>query len=231
MLDLRTLAQSLRDAGRAMQSPDGGLEGTLDAIARTARDAVPGFDHVGVTVLPRDGSLTTLAATGPLVQEMDTLQYDVDQGPCLDAVHREALVLAEDLGAQTHNWPLYASRASQAGVRAQMGMRLRTSEQTLGGLNFYSTAADMIHPRAPRRAELFAAHAAIALRQARQSDDGSEGLATDQVIDQAIGILVRQFEITEDRALYYLLRVSTVAELELGDVAREVVHEVTRSEP
>ncbi len=124
MQDLRTLAQSLRDAGRAMHSPEGGLEGTLEAIAQTARDAVPGFDHVGVTVVRGDGTLATAAATGPLVREMDTLQYEVDQGPCLDAMRRRALVLAEDLPAQAHNWPRYAFEASAAGVRAQMGMRL-----------------------------------------------------------------------------------------------------------
>jgi GAF domain-containing protein len=229
MQDLRTLAQSLRDAGRAMQSPEGGLEGTLEAIARTARDAVPGFDHVGVTVVRGDGTLTTVAATGRFVHEMDTLQYELDQGPCLDALRRDVLVLAEDLPAQEHNWPLYASRASEAGVRAQMGMRLHSHEQTLGGLNFYSTAAEMIHPGAPGRADLFAAHAAIALARARAVDD-MNAIADHQVIGQAVGILTEQFNITEDRALYYLVRVSTVAELKLLDVAREVVQQVTGPE-
>ncbi len=230
MHDLRTLAQSLRDAGQAMHSPEGGLEGTLEAIAHTARDAVPGFDHVGVTVVRGDGTFTTLAATGPLVREMDTLQYEVDQGPCMDAVRREALVLAEDLPAQAHTWPRYASQASAAGVRAQMGMWLHNKQHTLGGLNFYSTAADMIHPGAPSRANLFAAHAALALAHARHVDDLSEEILAQQEIDQAIRILVDQFEITEDRAMYYLIRVSTVAELNLRDVAHEVVRQVTHPE-
>jgi GAF domain-containing protein len=199
----------------------------LEAIAHTARDAVPGFDHVGVTVVRVDGTLATVAATGPLVREMDNLQYDVEQGPCLDALRRRALVLAEDLQAQAHNWPRYASQASAAGVRAQMGMRLHNKHQTLGGLNFYSTAAEVIHPGAPGRANLFAAHAAIALAHARHVDDLSDEIPAQQEIDQAIRILVDQFEITEDRAMYYLIRVSTVAELDLPDVAREVVRQVT----
>ena len=230
MADLRNLAQALIDAGQAMDDPgtQGGLEGTLGAIAHTARDAVPGFDHVGVSVVHGDGTVTTVASTGRLVREMDTLQYELDQGPCLDAMRREALVLVEDLSIQTHNWPMYAPRASEAGVRAQMGVRLHRKNLTLGGLNFYSTATDMIHSGAAQRAELFATLAAAGLAQARHIAL-SEAITEHQYIGQAVGILMNRLQVTEDRAMYYLIRVSTVAELKVQDVAREIVYDVTHT--
>jgi GAF domain-containing protein len=229
MADLRTLARALVEAGRAMDDPgpQSGLEGTLEAIAHTAREAVPGFDHVGVSVVRTDGTVATMASTGRLVREMDLLQYELDQGPCLDAMRRETLVLVEDLSTQAQNWPGYAPRASEAGVRAQMGMRLRSNEETLGGLNFYSTAADTIDSRAPHRAELFATHASIALARARHVDV-SEAVEGHQFIGQAVGILMERLQITENRAMYYLVRVATVAELKVQDVAREIVRDVTR---
>jgi GAF domain-containing protein len=228
MADLRALAQALVEAGQAMDDPgpQGELEGTLEAIARTARDAVPGFDHVGIAVVRGDGTVATMASTGQLVREMDTLQYKFDQGPCLDALRREGLVLAEDISAQADNWPMYAPRASQAGVRAQMGMRLRSTQQTLGGMNFYSTAADSIDSRAPHRAEFFATHAAIALAHARHVDV-REAVGSPQFIGQAVGILMERFEITEDRALYLLVRVAAAGELELRALAREMVDRVS----
>jgi GAF domain-containing protein len=228
MADLRILAQALVEAGRALHDPgpQGALNGTLEAIAHTARDAVPGFDQVGVSAVRSDGTFTTLASTGQLVRELDTLQYEFDQGPCLDAMRRETLVLVEDLSTRTDNWPLYVPRASQAGVRAQMGVRLRSNEETLGGLNFYSTAANTIHSRAPHRAELFATHAAIALAQARHGDV-SRTVAGHELIGHAVGILMKRFQITEDHAMYYLVRVATVAGLKIQDVARAVVHDAT----
>ena len=230
MADLRDLAQALIDAGQAMNDPrpQGGLQGTLEAIAHTARDAVPGFDHVGVTVMRADGTVTTMASTGPLVREMDTLQYEVDQGPCLDAMRRATLVLVEDLATPADNWPTYASRASEAGVRAQMGVRLHSRKETLGGLNFYSTATNTIHSMAPRRAELFATHAAIALAQARHVDV-NEAIAGHPYIGQAVGVLMNRLQVTEDRAMYYLIRVATVAELKIQDVARAIVDDVTHT--
>ena len=230
MADLRTLAQALIDAGQVMDDPGprGGLDGTLEAIVHTARDAVPGFDHVGVTVVGGDGTVTTMASTGPLVREMDTLQYELDQGPCLDAMRRASLVLVEDLATQSDNWPMYASRASEVGVQAQMGVRLRTSEKTLGGMNFYSTATNTIHSMAPRRAELFATHAAIALAQARHVDV-NEAIAGHPYIGQAVVVLMNRLQVTEDRAMYYLIRVATVAELKIQDVARAIVDDVTHT--
>ena len=37
--------------------------------------SLPGFDHVGISTVDRKGKITTRAATGPLVWELDTLQY------------------------------------------------------------------------------------------------------------------------------------------------------------
>jgi GAF domain-containing protein len=220
------VAQALADAAHAANFRDR-LEDTLDVIARAARESVPGFDHVGVSVVQRDGAINTMASTGGLVREMDTLQYEFDQGPCMDAIRHETLVLVEDLLNQAHNWPIYAPRAWSVGVRAQMGVRVRTSQETFGSLNFYSTAANTIDPEAPRRAALFAGDAAIALDHARHSEASSEAFPTRQLVGHAVGILMEKYEITEDNAMYYLVRIATAGELRLRDLAREVVEQVT----
>ena len=230
MTDMPTLLHALDDAGRAMRAPgpEGGLEGTLRAIAHAARDSVRGFEHVGVTVVQRDGGITTMASTGRLVREMDSLQYEFDQGPCMDALRQGPVVLVEDLPSQADTWPMYTPRASEAGVQAQMGVQVHDSDETLGGLNFYSTADVTIDPDAPRRAELFAAHAAIALAHARRLDDASEAIRASRLIGPAVGILMERFHITEDQAMHYLVRVSTAAGLEVRDVAREMADQVNR---
>ena len=219
------LAQALADAAKAINARGSLLE-TLNAIAHTARDAVPGFEHVGISVVQGDGTVTTMAATSPLVLELDMLQYKLGQGPCLTVLRDESLLLAEDL-PQERRWPRYVPRAADSGVRAQMGVQLFTSEETLGGLNFYSTSSTTIDIEAPRRAELFATHAALALSHARHADQATEAIPTRQLIGQAVGILMERFEITEERAMYYLVRVATAGQLKLRDVAREVVDQVT----
>src|SRR3712207_3694090 len=115
------LAKVLADAARVIDVP-GTLEKTLDVIARTALDSVPGFDQVGVTVVQGDGVIMTRAATDVLVITMDAVQFKFNQGPCLDALHQGDVVLVENLAARRRQWPIYVPRAAKAGVRAQMGM-------------------------------------------------------------------------------------------------------------
>ena len=220
------LAQALADAAQAISAP-GTLEDTLQAITLAARDAVPGFDHVGISVVRGDGTVTTMAATSPLVTELDTLQYKLGEGPCVATLRDQALVLVEEL-ADDRRWPRYVPRAVDAGVQAQLGVQLYTSDETLGGLNFYSTGTRLIHPDAPRYAKLFATHAALALDHARHADQASEAMPTRQLIGQAVGILMERFELDEDRAMYYLVRVAAAGQLELREVAREVVDQVVR---
>ena len=219
------LARTLADAAQAIGA-HATLEDTLDAIAHAARAAVPGFEHVGISVVQGDGTVTTMASTGPLVLELDTLQYKLGEGPCLSVLRDETLLLVEEL-ADEQRWPRYVPRAVEAGVRSQMGVQLSTQDETLGGLNFYSTSSSTIDVDAPVRAELFATHAALALGHARRADQTNEAIPTRQLIGQAVGILMERFELTEERAMYYLVRVASVGQLRLRDVAREVVDQVT----
>ncbi len=225
MTDLRDVAEGLAQSARAIDAsePSCGLVDTLNVIARGARDVVLGFDHVGVTVVQHDGVPTTKAFTDGLALEMDSVQYELDQGPCMSVLGQEDLVLVEDLEQQGHNWPRYVPLATRAGVRAQMAVRIAGTEGSLGGLNFYSTGSDTIAPAAPRRARFFATHAAIALGLARTP---SNPMAARAPIGQAVGIFVEQLGVTEEQATYYLVRVATVANVEVVDLARQVVEQV-----
>ena len=218
------LARTLADAAQVIDAANT-LEGTLDAIADAARASVPGFDHVGISVVEDDGAVTTVAATGPLVRELEALQVELRQGPTYDALQGELVVVTDDLTPEGR-WPAYSSRALAAGVRAQLAARLQSGDELLGSLDLYSTTG-RLDPSAARHAELFATHAALALAHARHADLSDEAVPERQLLGMAVGILMERFEIPHDRALYYLVRVASAGGIELRDVAREVVGQVT----
>jgi GAF domain-containing protein len=217
------LARALARAAQAIGAADT-LEGTLQAIADAARSSNPGFDHVGISVLEQDGSVTTTTATSQLVRELEDLQHAVGQGPSCDALRLGTLVMTDDLSEQ--RWPRYSPRALEAGVLAQLAVRLETAGEVLGTLSLYSTTGPL-DPSAARHAELFAAHAALALGHARHADLDDEAVPERQLVGMAVGILMERFEIPHERALYYLVQVASTGHLELREVAREVVSQVT----
>jgi len=72
-------------------------------------------------------------------------------------------------------------------------------------------------------AELFAAHASLALGHARREEQLSAALLTRKVIGQAIGILMERHAVDEDGAFAYLTRVSSHTNVKLRAVAQEIV--------
>lgn len=215
------IATALTEAAKAINSPRS-LEQTLDAIVAAARDNVPGFDHVGISVSHRDGKIETLAGTDRFVWELDQLQYEVGQGPCVESIRSEPVVVVEH-ARHEQRWPEFIPRAVTLGLRAQLALRLYTEEETLGGLNLYSTSSDTVEDDAIQAAELFATHAAIALGRARYEHQLNEALGSRKVIGQAIGIVMERYEINEDRAFHFLVRASSTSNVKLRDIAQEIV--------
>lgn len=130
--------------------------------------------------------------------DLDSLQYELGEGPCVHAIRAEPVTIVNDLRHE-QRWPHYVPRALDFGLRAQMGLRLFADGQTLGGLNLYSTEGESIDPEVRQVAELLAAHAALALGRTRREEGLSSALTNRKVIGQAIGIVMERYQMDEDR--------------------------------
>jgi GAF domain-containing protein len=213
-------ARSLAKAAREMHSRRD-LLSTLQVIAETAQRSLPGIDHAGISVTHRDGRVETMAATDQLVWKLDQLQYELNEGPCLDAIWTDTVVRVDNAHHE-QRWPRFIPGAVALGLRAQLGLRLYDA-QTLGSLNLYATESDTINPDTVWMAELLATQAAIALGHARQEEHLNQALFTRKVIGQAIGILMGRYDLDEDRAFAFLTRVSQDGNTKLRDVAARLV--------
>lgn len=221
MLDRLSIADALANAARDINSPRD-LDSTLDAIVDTAAQSLSGVDHVGISIAYRDGKVETKAGSDQLVWELDQLQYDLGEGPCLHSIKAEPVTIVNQLRHE-QRWPNYTPEAVSRGVKAQMGLQLYIENETLGGLNLYSTEADAIDPDVQHTAELFAAHAALALGRATRESQLSDAMATRKAIGQAIGILMERYQINEERAFQFLVRASSTSNIKLRDIAQELI--------
>lgn len=215
------VAAALTDAVRAMHNLHT-YEETLDAVVGTARLAVPGFDHVSISAARRDGAVETVAGTDQLVWQLDEVQYSLGEGPCLESLRSGPVVVVENVDHE-RRWPRYVPHAVEAGVRSQLGVRLSHETEVLGGLNLYSTEKSSVDERTRRIAELFAAHAVIALVRARNEEQLNQALGSRKIIGQATGIVMERYQISEERAFQFLVRASQTSNLKLRTIAEEIV--------
>ncbi len=218
------LGAAMASAARALHTPVS-LDDTLAAIARTAQLSLPDFDAVGISTLDRKGKPETRAATGDLVWELDRIQYELDEGPCVDTLRegKTGVVIAPRL-AHDQRWPRYVPQALERGLKSQLAVKLHLDDEgTVGGLNLYSTTDEDIDDETESIAELFAIHAAIALGNAREVDTLNEALRTRKMIGQAVGMLMHEYTLTEDAAFGFLVRTSSHANIKLRDVAATMI--------
>jgi GAF domain-containing protein len=215
------IAHALNEAAKLMNAPPT-LDETLDAITRAALSTVPGFNHVGISITHRDGTIETKSATDQLVWELDAVQYSLREGPCYDSITGGAVTVVQE-ARHDQRWPRYMPEAVKRGLRAQLAVGLYSDGNSLGGLNLYSTDSERVETDAIFIAELFAAQAAIALGRSRQQFQLNGALESRKVIGQAIGLVMQRYELDEDRAFQFLIRASSTGNMKLRDLADELV--------
>jgi GAF domain-containing protein len=216
------LAEMLSKLARSLASqPD--MTETLNAIAVAAVADINAAEQCGVSLL-EGGSINTVASTGDLVGEVDELQYEVGEGPCLDAIRDRHTYRTGDMGGETR-WPRFAGRAADAGLRSMLSFRLFTSKDTLGALNIYSSRLDAFTEDDEHDGELFAAHAAVALTSSRKEAQLRSALKNRDIIGMAKGILMERENLDSDAAFGLLVSASQHANLKLHEVANWLVTE------
>lgn len=219
---LRSLDAVARELGKARD-----VDSVLQLIVHAARTSLDGVDEAGISVAHRDGSVETRVWTGNLVTDLDELQYELGEGPCLDALDPATAqdVVRVDNARFEQRWPRYIPTALDHGLRAQLGLRLYAEDKTVGGLNLYSTSVDSISPETELMAELFATHAALALGRVRTETQLTTAMSSRELIGQATGIVMARYELDAQSAFSYLLRLSQDGNIRLRDLAERLVSE------
>jgi GAF domain-containing protein len=226
MLAPTDYALSIAEAARTLYRTRS-LDDTLQTIVEVACNSVPGFDHAGIATREKQGDVETRAFTGDLVLPLDEMQYTLREGPGSATLQGTEDISASSLRDE-HRWPAYVPQARAVGIRSQLAVKLYLDDDTLGGINFYSTISDEVSEDAQALARLFATHAAIALGHAQERETLTTGLKSRRVIGQAVGLLMERYQMSEDRAFAFLVRASSHRNIKLRAVAEELVCEANR---
>ncbi|MFI9231671.1 GAF and ANTAR domain-containing protein [Streptomyces rimosus] len=213
-------------------------------IGEACRTALRSTYSVGLT-LAADAALAqrvSLCAAGPLAARGETLQINLGEGPCVQALKQRAPVLAEDLDdpAATRQWPVYAQQARAHRIRAAFALPVLngTAPAQQAGL-ILTLYRD--HPGPIREADLHtaqdhadAAELLLLTAPVPREDDPTHAwlLPTDAVVHQAIGVISYRHRLTTGQALALLRAHAHTHNTDLTTLAHAIVHEhLTLPEP
>ncbi|CAM5277738.1 ANTAR domain-containing protein OS=Streptomyces alboniger OX=132473 GN=CP975_12235 PE=4 SV=1 [Streptomyces alboniger] len=202
-----------------------------------AADLLPARVHCSIT-LASQGRLRTAAASDELVRACDKQQYDIGEGPCLEALRTGEIHAVGDTSG-SGRFPAFAERALRHGIRSALALPLAPPGQCgTGVMNLYADASDSFSGSVRDQAAVFAGHAAGALGvarkiadQARFSEHLQAAIASRAEIDQALGIIMAQQRCTAMRAFEILSRASQNQNKKVRDLAATLITKVSGAPP
>jgi GAF domain-containing protein len=217
------LAGALSRLARELQQEDD-PDALLAEVVAAAVQLIPGTDEGSISAVTDRRHITSQAPSSELAREVDALQEETGEGPCLDAVYEQQTVRVPDMATE-ERWPHFAQRATDAGAASMLSFQLFVEGDNLGALNLYSRTAGAFTDESEHVGLLFASHAAVAFAGARKQRTLSRALDTRDVIGMAKGILMERYTLTPDRAFQVLVRGSQQSQRKLRDIAEELVNQ------
>jgi GAF domain-containing protein len=208
----------------------------LQQLAHLATEMLPGELSCGVT-MRRDHRPITVASSDLLASQVDEIQYQYDNGPCLASLNTGETVRIDDL-ATDQRWNGYQMPALAQGIRSSISLPLHAEQKVIGALNLYASRPGAFGPQEQATAARFADEASRALNlavrlavRAEMSENLQHALASRAVIDQALGIIMGQNRCSADEAFDILRTTSQNRNVKLRDVAAAMVAAVSGHPP
>jgi hypothetical protein len=191
-----------------------------------------GLTGAGMALMNDTGHQGVVGASGPLPARLEELQFELGEGPGLDASRDNTPILRSDLGARgSTTWPGFGPAAVAAGVRAVFALPLQVGGTRLGSLCLYRAAPGRLGIEETATALAYAdgavavllrLHAQVAPDSVLHPDLG-ETLGLRAEVHQATGFLSVQAAVGLTEALLLLRACAFADDRPLLDVARDVL--------
>lgn len=167
--------------------------------------------------------LHSAAVTDQLASRADELQYELTEGPCVQAAFTDDTLISQDL----HNdprWPRWAPGAARLGIRAVISVHLYTARDAMGAINLYSRQPRTYTSRDLEMARFIGSTASFALGHHRTTENLWAAIDARHRIGAAQGVLIGKYDITQEQAFDVLRRLSSRHEKKIADMATLIIN-------
>ena len=221
------VARAFADLGRTLGTVRT-VDETLERLTEASVRLIPGAEDAAVSLGRSHGRepFRTVAATSDLPLRVDKIQYDLERGPCVDAILDQTVFRTGDLRSDPR-WPDFGQRAADdTGVLSMLSVRIFLGDDDLiAGMNYYASKPQAFDDTSEALGVLAATHGALALTAARQHERAANlerALQSNRDIGVAMGVLMSNHKITKQQAFDLLRVASQHTHRKLRDVAEEV---------
>jgi GAF domain-containing protein len=211
------------------------LQSALRLVTGLATETVPGSSGAGVTLIDGGRPVTT-AASDAVVERADALQYDLDEGPCLDATRQLRVVRVDDLARETR-WPAWTPDARALGIASLLSVPLHVRGDLSGALKVYASQPARFGEREERLLGMFAEQAVVLLANVRSREELEranlrlrETVRSRDLVSMAKGVLMAGRDLGERAAFAALVEASQQNDVPVREIAQRILDPFTDRE-
>jgi GAF domain-containing protein len=209
------------------------LGAALATIAEAATASVPRCDAATVA-LSIEGRPITAAMTARFALELDLVQYDIHDGPCLTSL-RTMSSLRLDVAEEDQAFPHFTREARLRGVRGVLSVPATWGDDVVATLNLYSRTGPFDETAASVAAVL-SAQVAIAVSRSPEFvaarsvvEHGQRDLEDQAEVQVATGLLMVNEACTAEQAEGLLRSAAAQDEETVVEIARRIIDQHHRS--
>jgi GAF domain-containing protein len=211
------------------------LSEALHRVCQQAVHAIGEAESASVTLLGTDRPYVA-ATTGDHAHQIDHVQYQAGDGPCVEAAKIRQVVRVT-VREVVDRWPAFATSSAEAGVGSYLCAPLYVDDEHHGSLNLYHSEHHGFSGLEAALLRLYTTSAEAALhsshrhqRARRNIDQLQRALTSRAVIDQAKGIIMGAHRISADEAFDMLVAKSQGQNVKLKHLAAQFVAEIIDTE-
>lgn len=191
---------------------------------------------VAIALVMDEDDLDLHVGSGPAAVELERLQLDLGEGPCLEAHRSGSVVVTPDLWAEAGRWPVYAPAAATLGARSVHAFPLQMGGIRLGVMDVYRREPGHLDEQDVVRAMTYADLAVLVVLHLHAMDGSGpeqlgaleEAFSSHPEIHQATGMVSVQVD-TDLRSALLLIRARAFVEgRPMLDVATDVINRTVR---
>jgi GAF domain-containing protein len=206
--------------------------GDLDEALRRIVDATHqlfAVDGAGLMLIDPDQLLRNVAVSDRRVHDLEELQIEHGEGPCVDAFEAKTLIDPEDLAGEAR-WATFSPAAVERRLRAVLASPIPYNQHAIGVVVVFSTKVHPWSPEGELALVAFTDLAALTIANTMQSEQRGE-LATQLqraldarvVIEQAKGAMVARDGVSPGQAFERMRRQARAERRRVVEIAREIM--------
>ncbi|WP_142132574.1 GAF and ANTAR domain-containing protein [Arthrobacter sp. SLBN-83] len=177
----------------------------------------------------------TAAGSSARAIELDHIEQELGDGPCVRALREMAPVIIDDVDRDPR-WQTLNQKLAEHGVRSTLGVPLEITGDASAALNFFATKPGVFTADVYDKAVGFAAAAhntlnlSVRINNAQnRADDLEAAMQSRTAINLACGVIMAQNRCSQEEAMEILTKVSSNRNRKLRDVASELIEQLSGS--